>query len=69
MKDDSIRLQQQKAIQKISQQIVALSVEQAREQLETRMKTKTFQPWVNKGKMVQYVTITENLANLNPSLR
>jgi F-type H+-transporting ATPase subunit b len=61
LKDDSIRLQQQKAIQTISQQIVTLSVQQAYEQLKTRMKTKTFQPWVNKGKMVKYVTIVEDL--------
>ena len=63
LKDDSIRLQQKKAIQQISRQIVTLSVNQARENLETRMETRTFQPWVNKGKMVQYVTITETAAS------
>ena len=62
LKDDSIRLQQQKAIQSISQQIVTLSVQQAYEHLKPRKRTKAFQRWVNKGKMVKFVSIMESLA-------
>lgn len=64
LKDDSIRLQQQKAIQQISRQIVALSVKQARQDLNTKTETKMFQSWVNKAKMLQYVAITENAASV-----
>ena len=62
LKDDSIRLQQQKAIQSISQQIVTLSVQQAYEHLKPRKRTKAFQRWVNRGKMVKFVSIMESLA-------
>jgi F-type H+-transporting ATPase subunit b len=61
LKDDSIRLQQQKAIQNISQQIVTLSVQKAHENLTKRMKLKSFQRSVNRGKMVKYVKIIESL--------
>lgn len=62
LKDDNIRLQQQKAIQNISQLIVTLSVKQAYEQLKGRMVTgRNFQRWVNKGRMVKYVSIIQGL--------
>jgi len=62
LKDDSIRLQQQKAIQNISQQIIALSAQQAYKQLKGRMKTgRNFQRWVNKGRMAKYVSIIQSL--------
>lgn len=64
LKDDSIRLQQQKAIQNISQQIVTLSVQQAYEQLKKRMKgnPRFFQRWVNKKRMVTYASLAKYLA-------
>jgi len=62
LKDDSIRLQQQKAIQNISQQIVTLSVQQAYKHLKPRMRKKAFQRWVNKEKMTKFVSIMKSLA-------
>jgi len=64
LKEDRLRFQQQKAIQQISQQIVALSVNQAQQSLEKRMKSRTFQPWVNKGKIAQYVQLIQTTPNL-----
>lgn len=60
LKEDTIRLQQQKAIQQISQQIVALSLKQARTQLEIRSESDTFQIWVNQLKMNHYATLFES---------
>lgn len=60
LKDDTLRLQQQKAIQQISQQIVALSLKQARTQLETRSESDTFQFWVNELKMDHYAMLFES---------
>jgi len=62
LKDDNIRLQQQKAIQNISQQIVTLSVQQAYKNLKPRMRKKAFQRWVNKAKMTKFVSIMKSLA-------
>ena len=56
-KQSAIRLQQQKAIQQISQQIVLLSLKQVRDQLKLKMKTKTFHLWVNKVKINKYTSI------------
>ena len=53
----AIKLQQQKAIQQISQQIVLLSLKQVRDQLKLKMKSKTFHPWVNKIKINKYTSI------------
>lgn len=57
VKEDTIRLQQQKAIQQISQQIVVLSLQQVREKLQDKMKSRTFHPWVNKVKINKYTSI------------
>lgn len=65
LKDDSLRLKQQKAIQKISKQIVALSMKQAREYLEKKKTARSFQLWVNKVKLVKYVEISQNLVAAN----
>lgn len=54
VKQDTIYLQQQKAIQHISQQIVSLSLKQVREKLKLKMKSRTFHPWVNKVKIKKY---------------
>ena len=56
-RQSAIRLQQQKAIQQISQQIVLLSLKQVRDQLKLKMKSKTFHPWVNKVKINKYTSI------------
>ena len=56
-RQSAIRLQQQKAIQQISQQIVLLSLKQVRDQLKLKMKLKTFHPWVNKVKINKYTSI------------
>jgi len=56
-RQSAIRLQQQKAIQQISQQIVLLSLKQVRDQLKAQMKSKTFHPWVNKVKINKYTSI------------
>ena len=57
VKEDTIRLQQQKAIQQISQQIVVLSLQQVREKLQHKIKSRTFHPWVNKVKINKYTSI------------
>ena len=63
LKDDSIRLQQQKAIQNISQQIVTLSVQKAHERLKKLSKSgQTFHNSVNQVKVDKYVTIVKSLA-------
>ena len=64
-KQSAIRLQQQKAIQQISQQIVLLSVKQVRDQLKLKMKSKTFHPWVNKVKINKYTSIKKYSGNLS----
>lgn len=63
-KQSSIRLQQQKAIKEISQQIVLLSLKQVRDQLKLKMKSKTFHPWINKVKINKYTYIKKYYGNL-----
>lgn len=65
LKDDSVRLQQQKAIQRISQQIVRLSVEHAHGFLETDLQKRPSQLLVNRDRMLHYVAITKEQARLN----
>lgn len=64
VKQDTIRLQQQKAIQQISQQIVLLSLQQVREKLQVKMKSRAFHPWVNKVKINKYTSIKKYSTNL-----
>jgi F-type H+-transporting ATPase subunit b len=64
LQKSTIRLQQQKAIQQISQQIVLLSLQQVREQLQLKMKSKTFHPWINKVKVKKYTSIKNYVTNL-----
>jgi F-type H+-transporting ATPase subunit b len=63
-KKSSINLQQKKAIQQITQQIVLLSLKQVRDQLKLKMKSKTFHPWVNKVKITKYTSIKKYSGNL-----
>lgn len=57
LKEDRLRFQQQKATEHISQQIIVLSVDNAYEALEKRMKSRASKIWVNTKKMTYYVTI------------
>lgn len=57
LKDDRLRFQQQKATEHIAQQIIVLSVDEAQQALEKRVKSRSSQIWVNTKKMTYYVTI------------
>lgn len=57
VKLDTIRLIQQKAIEQISQQIIVFSLKQVREKLKIKMKSRTFQPWVNQIKVKKYTSV------------
>ena len=63
-KDDSIRLQQQKAIKQISKQIIQLSLTQARKKASEKKSSKRFQRWVNRARFVHYRTVDKYLKNL-----
>ena len=54
---DTIRLTQQKTIEQISQKIIIFSLKQVREKLLIKMKSRTFQPWVNQVKIKKYTSI------------
>lgn len=57
VKQNTINLQQQKAIEQISQQIVLLSLKQVKKKLQVKMKSHTFHPWVNKVKVKKYTSM------------
>ena len=63
-KEDSIRLQQQKAIKQISKKIISLSLQQAREKASNRSSERRFQLWVNRARFTHYRTVDKYLKNL-----
>lgn len=63
-KDDSLSLQQQKAIKEISKQIITLSLEQARKKVARDTNRRRFQLWVNRARFVHYRTVDKYLKNL-----
>lgn len=54
--NDTLRLQQQKAIQQISEYIVVQSLVQVRDKLQDKMQSETLQSWVNNIKINKYTS-------------
>ena len=63
-KEDSLKLQQQKAIKEISKQIISLSVNQAREKALKDSSKRRFQLWVNRARFVHYRTVDKYIKHL-----